>query len=196
MNVSRKSFSSSNSETLRINQALGYTDVELDANRQGKMTEKQTSAIISDATKVARMAGITLAILIVIAVLAFNGTLNSLIDQLFRYTSASSLNRFKVLGSIALGLGILFAGGGLVQALIGYYAVRYGKVLRYEGIVTKEVSTDNKVKSHYLRFHGLKRLVPPHIYDLFRHEKQYVIYHLENYPSILSVEAVDPIFKE
>ena len=183
-----------NAETVRINKVLGYGPEEIAANRQGQMTNKQVAALRKDLVQTAVIFGGQLVVALILLVLMLSGRFMPLVEELFSYSTASRMMRFIVIGYIALAFWMVFCLVALFNVIKGMFAMDGGKVLRYEGPVRTERISQRGITNHFLHFHGLKRDVPPEIFALFQNGRQYVIYHLEGFPSILSVEAIDPVF--
>lgn len=183
-----------NPETIRINRALGYSEAEIIANRKGVITEKQHTALTKNLILSFVKFGSALIVLLVLLTLGLTGNLDPFLEELFKFSTR--LQSFKNLALIALVLGIIATVFALFGAVSAVFTLRKPKVVRYEGAVRKEVISQSGITSQYLHFHNTKREVPQQIFNLFQNGKHYVIYHLENYPSILSVEATDPSFNQ
>ncbi len=185
-----------NAETVRIIKSLGYGAEELHANRNGMITQKQRANFHTDILTSGIIYGILLTVFVGLLVLGFTGQLDSVMEEVFLFNSLSNSRRQRNLtfAVIALVFGAFYSAYVLFSVLVRIFALQQCVVVRYFGPVRKEYIRDKDKEYYHLQFDGLKRQIPPDLFHLFKNGKHYVIYYLKDYPSLLSVEAVDSIF--
>ena len=175
-----------------LQRALGFTDEELEANRNGYLTEEQRGRLAERrklrgcGTRLAVVAFVVSAALLVGAPLVIGGSGGQSAEEAFRQALPYTLP----VAGVFLGVGLLFV-------VVGYARGRdldTGKVSVVEGAVersTRFVGGKVRMMGYYVTIGGVRFQVQKGEYEAFVEGGRYRVYYVKDPPVgvILSVDG-------